>query len=311
LTTNYSILRGSQAEPRTILVPLDGSALADLALGPATFLASATSARLVLVRATFWVDAAVPSTAESSALAIAQAQAQFRAARQALEEVHRRLEHAGIQTEVTVAAGRPADVILASAVEKHAYLIAMTTQGYSGIEHMLFGSVADEVVRRATMPILLIPRTMAPGWPAHNPPRVLVLLDGTPQAERIVESVGTMLTLLNGEALLLRVLEPPPVSTYAQLRHDERMTGRRYLEAIQNRLPAGVTIRVEAAVGQPAEQIERVIAAEGPDLIAMATRGRGGMSRLILGSAATTLVRKATTPILLVGPSLAEGTPSG
>jgi nucleotide-binding universal stress UspA family protein len=89
------------------------------------------------------------------------------------------------------------------------------------------------------------------------------------------------------------------------------MTGRRYLEAIQNRLPAGVTIRVEAAVGQPAEQIERVIAAEGPDLIAMATRGRGGMSRLILGSAATTLVRKATTPILLVGPSLAEGTPSG
>jgi nucleotide-binding universal stress UspA family protein len=142
---------------------------------------------------------------------------------------------------------------------------------------------------------------------------MLVLLDGSPMSERVLTAAGTLLTLLKGEALLLRVLEPPPASTYAhmphlaaQLRNDEREAGRQYLEATRNRLPQDIAIRIQAAIGLPVAEIERVISAELPDVVALATHGRGTMSRFVLGSVASELVRKATTPLLLVGPSFLE-----
>ena len=308
--------RNNAAEsPRTIVVPLDGSALAQLALPVASALARAVPSRLVAVRATFWVDPAVASYAESHLLAVAQERTERNAAREALSQVQTTLTHDGYNTETVVAGGPPAEVILEAAASHRADLIVMTTHGESGFARWMYGSVAEDVLRRAPVPVLLVPRTTAAPWPATRPPSVLILLDGSPLAERVLAPAGAVAAALGARVRLLRILEPPPVSTYAHMPHlavtlrdQERDLGRQYLDGLRGRLPDGLaSVDTQAVLGhRPASDIHQIAVAKQFDLIALASHGRGGLSRMLLGSVAADLVQRATTPLLIVGPTCIE-----
>ena len=316
LTDTLAVERTNAAEGlRTIIVPLDGSELAQLALPVASALARAGPSRLVLVRATSSLDPAVPSHAESHLLAIAQEQNERNVARGALSQVRSRLTHAGLDSETVVVGGPPAQVILDAAVIQGADLIVMTTHGESGFQRWMYGSVAEDVLRRAPMPVLLVPRTATAAWPASQPPSVLILLDGSPLAERVLAPAGAVAAALGARVRLLRILEPPPVSTYAHmpqlavtLRAQERDLGRQYLDGLRGRLPDGLaSVETQAALGHgPASAIHQIAVAEQFDLIALASHGRGGLSRMLLGSVAAELVQRATIPLLIVGPTCVE-----
>jgi nucleotide-binding universal stress UspA family protein len=134
----------------TILVPLDGSALAEMALPKATELAEASGATLLLLRA-----------AEAHALpGTDPAEAQVRVVHEAetyLAEVGERLGASGAG-KVTTAVwyGPPAAAIIDAAHLRDIDLIVMTTHGRTGISRLLFGSVAESVLRGTRVPILLI-----------------------------------------------------------------------------------------------------------------------------------------------------------
>jgi nucleotide-binding universal stress UspA family protein len=154
---------------------------------------------------------------------------------------------------------------------------------------------------------------------------ILVPLDGSPLVERalpyavnLAKAAGGKLALLHAdladrlgaELLLLSVVQPPAyayVEGYAYLGLDpevERAEAAHQLETATERLRTGdriVKTRVE--LGYVVEMILQTARAEGIDLIVMATHGRGGLARFVLGSVATGMLRQAVVPILLLRPS--------
>ncbi len=144
-----------------ILVPLDGSPLAEAALPHATAVARCFNAGLTLqqVVSTLPVATTVDTTATAGAetvLAVEAIEATEQAAVEYLNEVARRPELAGISVKVEVVRGGPAREIVRQAQRGKADLIVMSTHGRSGLGRLVFGSVADEVLREAGIPILLI-----------------------------------------------------------------------------------------------------------------------------------------------------------
>lgn len=164
----------------------------------------------------------------------------------------------------------------------------------------------QELLRAGNVPVLLT----RPGMPILPIRRVLVALDGSPFSEEIVGPALEVARSLDAGLTLMEVVVRHS-GLVRLLRPGERSaeSAGRFLRAIRQRLPAGlapVEIRVVES-GDPAEGIVGE-AREEIGLVAMATHGRGGLRRFILGSVAEAVVRSSPVPVLLYRPL---GTASG
>jgi len=149
-----------------IVVPLDGSELAEEALGKAQELATKLQSSLILVQAVDTLAqrmSAPPALMESPAAAAASVEllqaaleAEKEAAHKYLGRLRERLAAGGLKPEAFVGEGSAANVILEVASEQKADLIVMSTHGRGGLGRLVFGSVADAVLRRSAVPVLLI-----------------------------------------------------------------------------------------------------------------------------------------------------------
>jgi nucleotide-binding universal stress UspA family protein len=139
---------------KTILIPLDGSALAEAAVPAAVAIATSVNpaSELVLVRVApdLWIDdILLPEQLKTYQANIKQDCQDY------LDACAEPLRKNGISVTVLVASGEPADQILDVAAIAHADLIAMATHGRSGLQRIMLGSIADKVIHRASMPVLL------------------------------------------------------------------------------------------------------------------------------------------------------------
>jgi nucleotide-binding universal stress UspA family protein len=153
---------------KRILVPLDGSETAALALEHATALARQSGATLHLVRAVHTLgelaQAATPSVAAAAiSQDVVSRQDEDREqseARRYLEDVRKQLQAQSIQAETRVRPGKPAEQILDAARTADAQLIVLTAYGAGGAHTRsggaVFGGVADEVLRQSRIPVLLV-----------------------------------------------------------------------------------------------------------------------------------------------------------
>ena len=149
--------------------------------------------------------------------------------------------------------------------------------------------------------------------------RILVPLDGSVRAERVLPHVEPLAERFGASVTLLHASEPPaepiaaagmpaavavaPVlgSGPAETAAADRPEGASHLDAVADRLRArGVTVAVETPEGPAAEAILARAEETGADLIAMTTHGRGGLGRLVFGSVADQVLRGAPCPVLLV-----------
>lgn len=137
--------------------------------------------------------------------------------------------------------------------------------------------------------------------------RILVPLDGSVTAERLLDVVADTARGAGAAVRLLRVEAPPDtlvasdgrVVAYAD-QEMERLEGEGldYLRSVQSRF-VGVDADCRVRFGQPLEQILEEADAFDADLIAVGTAGRSGISRALLGSIAEQVLRKAPVPVLL------------
>lgn len=300
---------------RTLLVPLDGSRLAERALPLATALARASGARLVLVRAV-WVDT-LPGTDPTAAQVRAVAEAEGY-----LQGVARRLAEEAVVAEVAVPYERPVEGILTEIALRQADLVVLSTHGRSGLGRVVYGSVAEAVLARSPVPVLLV-RAGVPDGPllvGERPGRVLVPLDGSALAEEALPHAVGLARLLNGSLVLLRVVVPTPVVAPplapggeillgapvldADLVEQERAEAEDYLRDVAARLrEQGVTVQTIASVGPVATVVLETSRAVDASLIVLATHGRTGLERLLFGSVAAEVLRRAELPLLLVRPT--------
>lgn len=314
----------------TMIVPLDGSDFAARVLSHAAVLARSSSAKLGLMRV-------LPEHGPGS-----NAEA-MEGARAALSLHAEALMAGGIPVDVFVRQARsihPDDVsraiadlarnvyadevaraITDLADEQRAELIVLSIHGRSGLGRWLYGSVPDSVLQQSTTPVLLVPPHVERPLPTDRPLRLLVPLDGSELAEQAIEAANLLVGPGGTELMLLRVVDQPPYPLYgpgyAYLPWDEdgeRASARQYLQAQVDRLQArGVKATAQHAIGNPAGVIGQVARDVEADIVVMATHGRTGLPRLVLGSVATSVLQQADRPVLLVrpvAPRLADGSPS-
>lgn len=139
---------------KRIIVPLDGSKLAEQALPYALAQAEKFGAELILLQ----VLEPLPDVTFSAPVTVRSAERRSaELAREYLEAVAARIRPQGVALRAEQIEGRPYIEIVRYAEEHGAHLIVLSTRGYSGFSRWLLGSVADRVVRGATVPVLLVP----------------------------------------------------------------------------------------------------------------------------------------------------------
>jgi nucleotide-binding universal stress UspA family protein len=231
---------------------------------------------------------------------------------------------ADITPSSTLLDGPVADAINRHAAATGADLLVMTTHGRGPMARFWLGSVADALVRQASIPILLVqPKEAAPDL-AQEPVlrRVLIPLDGSELAEQILEPALALGTATQAEYTILRVVKQMTPAGYdpasgrvsglreSLLKQLQELDRRNWTEAQEylERLAGGLRARpltVQTRVvshEQPATAILDDAQKNAVDLIALATQGRGGLKRLLLGSVADKVVRGAATPVLVYRP---------
>lgn len=292
-----------------LLVPLDGSDLAESILPAVQAFARLTGARVTLLQAVEFIEEFTDLTGVRAAGRDLDPQAaKERAAHTYLAAIAQRLAAGGIPTETAVAVGDAADEILRAggAVD----LIAMATHDRSGIGRWVHGSVADKVVRHAPVPVLLI-RARHDGDTASSPRRILVPLDGSPLAEQALPLATMLARLAGAELILVRAVDwlqetagiSPDLAGLSarELGALAIEDARAYLHALRPRLEQqGLTVRTATPIDPVAEAILEVAAHKQVDLIVMTTHGHSGLRRWVFGSIANRLLQAAPIPILLV-----------
>jgi nucleotide-binding universal stress UspA family protein len=212
--------------------------------------------------------------------------------------------------------GPVAETLLEHIRQSRSDLVVMTSRGHSGLQRLWLGSVADAVIRASPAPVLLVrPEAHAPPRPVlENLSRVLVPLDGSPLSETILEPAIRLASLAGAELMLVEVVQPrasplegqraAPSTFDVELTNASRQEAADYLQGVAERcLRAGVKADHAAPLGaNVADTILGLAESPAIGLIAMATHGRGGIKRLLIGSVADKVVRTTTRPILVYRP---------
>jgi nucleotide-binding universal stress UspA family protein len=220
----------------------------------------------------------------------------------------------GLEVDVVIDVGSPADIILEHAKGLPADLIVMGTHGTSGFQRLVLGSVTERVLRRAPCPVLTIP-PRAESSSELPFARVLCAVDFS---EASLDAVTTALGLAQDSRAVLTLLhvmewpwEEPPAPTLEGLPAEQGFAleeFRRYVErSAKDRLnslvpgstsPSQVTTRLRN--GKPYVQILHVAAEERSDLIVLGVRGRNPLDEALFGSTTNQVVRRASCPVLTV-----------
>lgn len=188
-------------------------------------------------------------------------------------------------------------------------LVVMASRGRSGIPRQVIGSVTMRIIHSVDCPVFVVKSTSVETGPIQ---RVLVPLDGSGFAESALDVV---LSLFPPDVLDLSLIRVLDFSSWRRLpfvradyQQDARRSADEYLERVVSDLEKrGIAVTAEVREGPAAEQIRRLAAERNVDLVAMATHGRTGLKRVLMGSAAESVLREIPLPLLLVPPRVREG----
>ena len=296
-----------------ILVPLDGSARAEVILSLVARILRREDSEILLLRV---VD--VPAAVGRVSLADIRRQ-EREDAQKYIHDVARRFGASGAKVHGRIAEGSPADAILDAARTEGATLIAMSTHGRTGLARWALGSVAEKVARASDVPLLLVrsfrrtPKGDLEATAAQEMPfrRILVPVDGSPTSMSVIGPATKFAQLYGSDLLTLHVetpwVPPSPVLPGMEVVYPHMVPP--VTPSDQDDVTAKAAKRFEQAglkatrlttQGQPAAEILDLSVNRDADLIALGTHGRSGLARWALGSVAERVLRSGEIPILLV-----------
>ena len=218
---------------------------------------------------------------------------------------------AGIPTRLEVREGSIAGNIVKLAESLPADLVVMGTHGLSGFERLMLGSVTEKVLRRASCPVLTVPR---PAREADHTPHagfknIVCPLDFADPAGRALRLALSLARENSARLYLLHVLEGWAEDDARDHSHWTVPEYRRFLEKdAKERLHAAVgpedrkacVVEEVLEAGKPYVEILRLAAERASDLIVMGAHGRGPVDVMLFGSTAQHVVRAAACPVITV-----------
>jgi nucleotide-binding universal stress UspA family protein len=320
---------------KRILVPLDGSPRAESALAVAARVARASDGTIVLLMVvsmpatyipfTYGTDMTQSPTYAQELIDMEQANAD-----KYLAEVVKSDTLVGIKVEITVIPGTAGMSIIDTVSWEHIDLIVMCSHGETGFKRWALGSVAQHVTRHSSVPVLVLREdgtALTSVFPDPLRPLrsiiALVALDGSKMAEATLEPVANLVAALAApeQGTLILSTAVTRQATRHKLEKEEHMLdeARKYLTGIAERLQSGELAKLNLAIEWSIEESKDVAEAliktaesgvstesshefTGCDLIAIATHGRGGMQRLVMGSVTERVLGATKLPMLIVRP---------
>jgi nucleotide-binding universal stress UspA family protein len=203
-----------------------------------------------------------------------------------------------------------AAVILEYAEEHDIDLIVMGTHGRRGLRHLFMGSIAEEVVRRASCPVITVreaPRLPGGAWPT----RLLAPIDFSEASELALAYVRELAASGGARVDLVHVIEPvtvpdPYITGVSGFGFDVDVARENVQQALAERaasvLGDAVPYDIHIDVGRPAAMISELAEEREADLVVMASHGRTGLDRALIGSVASGVIRRSVPPVMIVKP---------
>lgn len=224
-----------------------------------------------------------------------------------------------------IRSGDPAEAILDVGGEPGT-MVVMATHGRTGLRRMILGSVADAIVRHARVPIALVRGDSKFRLPDETFHRLLVPLDGSDRSTHALPLAFAIAKPSGARLDLLHVIVPisvgeygagvdpgyVPPEVYASMMDDLEMVARDDLAAAARAcIQAGIEANTYSPVGTPADSIFHLADDAHADLIVMSTHGRGGASRVLMGSVATAIIHRSLVPVIVLPASYAAADSNG
>jgi nucleotide-binding universal stress UspA family protein len=293
-----------------IIVPLDGSRLAEVTIGPTIAVAERCHARVTLLHV---LERKAPATIHHDHHLTTAAEAETY-----LQGIATRFAAAGIQVDHHTHPNPESDV--AASIASHTRelgvdLIALCTHGQGGLREWMTGSLAQRVIRGAEVAVLLV-RPRAGAAVPFAPRSVLTALDGTPAGETILPAACAMARAFDAELHLIMTVPTvgtvpgdraaaarlSPMATTAALDLDAA-SAVDYVNRITAVVSAtGIPVRGEVVRGDAARNLVEHAAREPGCVLALATHGHGGFDTLWSASVGSRVVNRMDGPLLLVRP---------
>jgi len=277
-----------------IVVPLDGSLTAEAILPQVRRVLYRSDSEIILVQAV------EPPMVDNAIILPEQALA---AAREYMLAKVDRLQREGVRVRCIVRFGTPAGVILDVVESEKATMVALATHGATGLKRLLFGSVAESIIRKSPVPVFLLrpfwSYDLAPAGASELRPvrNMLLPIDGSDLALQALPGIVEFARLFESRIILLRIFEGADRRAVVA---PETTRAREELEELARAIEKkGVKAVRLLGTGDPVERILKTVSEQKIDMIAMATHGRSGLSRLKDGSITEQVLRRAEVPLLV------------
>jgi len=287
---------------KRILVPLDGSELAERALVPALALATVMPAKLFFIRVAIPLSVNLDPKLYQRIIELRQNEA-----KRYLRSIQSRFSSSPVEIEFQVVVGRAARSIINFAQEKEFDLIVMSSHGRSGVNRWIYGSVANKVLHNAPCAKAIIhPQVIIESFSIK---RILVPLDGSSIAEQALEPALALAEAVSAELIFLRVTTLPHISKLPvpgwpgldAVMDAAEQEANAYLKGVHAAVgDSPVSASSETATGLAAEGIIDFADSQQVDLIVMCSHGRSGIERWAFGSVTEKVLRGAKCITLVI-----------
>jgi len=297
-----------------ILVPLDGSPLAQAVLPYVMLVAKGFHSRVILFHV---AETALDHQAPEQETYAHETMERIRPlAENYLAGVADELREEGIDVETEVVKGRAVQQIAEYAEQENVGLIAMSAHGRSGLARLVMGSQIDKILRACEQPVLLVrPRPEdASGEAAGRFSKIIVPLDGSKDAEAAIPFAEELAKVLELEVMLVQVIHVETIVYFGSIGPDSwglpgdslqklHDVASGYLTGLAKQLEdRGLRVQWQALLGWPGLTIVEFAKETPYSLVAMTTHGRSGFRRWVMGSVADQVVRETGEPVLVIRP---------
>lgn len=306
-----------------ILLPLDGSSLAELVLPHAVALSEAFNSKLTLLRVVYKDnDEEQNNIVNPMAWQIKKSEAEAY-----LKSVHNHLAEVNVDSEIKIMEGKPAQQIIDFAQNEGVELIIMSSHGSSGVSAWNINSNVQKVLLRAFVPVMIIRayQEQAGSLTGLKYQRLFLPLDGSKRAECILPMAKSICSAQDSKVFLTHIIEEPrlprqtPVSDEVkniieQLKDLNFKEAKTYLAQLKEQFePDRVETIIESSE-KPSITMHNIIDREQIDLVMLSAHGYSGESRWPYGNIALSFIVYGTTPLIImqdlsieeVGKTLAE-----
>ena len=292
-----------------LVVPLDGSHLAEAVLPTASVLAQVLQARVTLLHI---IERNPPQEIHGETHLTSEQQALTY-----LQQIAAEAFPDDVEVNYHIHTAEVSDVaksIVDHASELDTDMVAMCTHGRSGLRGFLFGSIAQQVVAMGKSPVLLIQPGRDGTAPAFQCLRLLVPLDGNPDHEQALEVAISLAQACGAELHLLAVVHTMgslpgeqaasamllPGTASAVLDMNEQNAGNYLLATAKSYIPDNVSVQFSVLRGDPARGIAKAARQQRANLIVLGTHGKSSMDAFWSGSLTPRIARSTRIPLLMV-----------